>query len=255
MPKLTNVRERVHQPFFDTLIRSSGFGGTITRVQPTTDLFTVAGKPPAETNVSTGAVLPSDQSHVTLALRCFLMFRNPQIRAAGTTPASNGDIGGQTNIFGGANAFGTGAGAGNAPGDVHDVHRLYHQAAEQLHWSFGTGEKDSIRNMPAKYFPDGSGLFGDVGGNTDLIYFVNGEPSHQSILRIARAVLITPRQNIKCQANIFALPDGGNAAIFGSVRPVNGLNMLSLVDNLNAVDAIMKIIQFCFDGLFARDVQ
>jgi hypothetical protein len=35
----------------------------------------------------------------------------------------------------------------------------------------------------------------------------------------------------------------------------NGRNMLSLQSNLNATDGINKVIQFTFDGLFARDVQ
>ena len=49
-------------------------------------------------------------------------------------------------------------------------------------------------------------------------------------------------------------PDGGNATLAGTVVS-NGRNMLSLTDNLNAPDGINKVIQFTFDGLFARDVQ
>ena len=34
-----------------------------------------------------------------------------------------------------------------------------------------------------------------------------------------------------------------------------GCDMLSLTSNLNAADGINKVVQFTFDGLFARDVQ
>ena len=43
-----------------------------------------------------------------------------------------------------------------------------------------------------------------------------------------------------------SVPFGGNQG---------ARNMLSLTDNLNAVDLINKVIAFAFDGLFSRDVQ
>ena len=47
--------------------------------------------------------------------------------------------------------------------------------------------------------------------------------------------------------------DGGNGALFGSTQGTR--NMLSLRDNLNAVDLMQKVISFTIDGLFSRDVQ
>jgi hypothetical protein len=194
MAKLTNVRERVHQPFFDSLIRTAGLGGTVAPVQDSTDLFTVAGKDQGSSNLVNGSTLPSDQSHVTLALRVFVWFRSPVIRPESAAPFTrNGDIDpALVPVFFGAG----GAGAGNAPADYHDVHRNYWQALEQLHWSYGTGEKFSITNMASKYFPDGQGLSGDIGGATDLIHWNNGDPTHAAILRLARAILLPPRQNV-----------------------------------------------------------
>jgi hypothetical protein len=203
--------------------------------------------------LANGSTLPSDQSHVTLALRCFTWFRNPQVRGneAAAVVANNGDF-----SQAGATAFfvAGAAGAGNAIGSIQDVYRLHSQVMEQLHWSYGTGEKYSITNMPTKYFPDGGGLSGDLGGTSDLIHWQNGDPSHTAILRLARAILLPPRQNVKCTADISALPDGGNANLAGTIA-LNGRNMLSLRDNLNAVDGINKIVAWTFDGLFARDVQ
>lgn len=252
MAKLTNVRERVHQPYFDSLIRTAGLGGTVRQVEDTTDLFTQAGKNQGQTNLSNGSTLPSDQSHVTLALRAFVWFRSPVVRGPtiGGVLQANGDLDpALINAF-----FGPGGnGAGNAPADYHDIHRLYWQALEQLHWSYGTGEKFSITNLATKYFPDGGGLDGELGGVSDLIHWNNGEPTHASILRLARAILLPPRQNVKCQGVIIALPEGGAGAAAGTSQGTRNMN--SFRDNVNAVDASGKVVQFLFDGLFARDVQ
>ena len=266
MAKLTNVRERIHQPFFDTLIRTAGLGGNDQRISGRESLFTNSsrqGDINALTNLANGSTLPSDQSHVTLALRVFTWFRNPMIRGVANESSGNLNNNGDFSQSGAAAFFADGSaaanpqagpGAGNAPGSVEDVYRLHYQAEEQLHWSFGTGEKFSITNMATKYFPDGGGLSGDLGGTSDLIHWNNGTPDQTAILRLARAILLPPRQNVRCQAEISALPDGGNSALAGTTTQ-QGRNMLSLVDNLNAVDGINKVIQFTFDGLFARDVQ
>ncbi len=252
MAKLTNVRERVHQPFFDSLVRTAGLAaGTI---NDSTDLFTVAGRDQGQTNLVNGSTLPSDQSHVTLALRVFVWFRAPVIRDTDDTANNVFQQNGDFNPALVPGFFGPGgAGVNNAPADFHDVHRNYFQSLEQLHWSYGTGEKFSITNMATKYFPDGGGLSGDIGGATDLIHWNNGDPSHNSILRLARAILLPPRQNVRCQANIIALPDGGNGPLVGTTQ--GPINVLSFRDNLNRVDGMNKIVQFTFDGLFARDVQ
>lgn len=257
MAKLTNVRERIHQPFRDTLIRTSGlFQGS---VQDRGDLFTIAGKDDGQTNLKQGSVLPSDQSMVVLALRCFLWFRNPMQRgvtvsvAGGTDyPEFNGDFqyGAAGSQLSAAQSTVT---AGNAPATTQDIHRLYWQSSEQLLWSFGAGEKYSMTSMPSSYFPYGGGLHGSLGGATDLIHWDNGMPDHTGILRLARAILIPPRQNVRCSYQIVSLPDGGNASTFQSTQ--GSRNMLSLRDNLNVADLANKVVSFTFDGLFSRDVQ
>jgi hypothetical protein len=256
MAKLTNVRERIHQPFYDTLIRTAGLGGNTPRINDREQLFTNRARQDditALTNLSNGSTLPSDQSHVTLALRVFTWFRNPMVRSL----VQDGNIGSRNGDFSPAGVLAffapAAAGGGNAIGRIQDVYRLHWQVMEELHWSFGTGEKFSITNMATKYFPDGGGLSGDMGGTSDLIHWQNGSPEHTSILRLARAILLPPRQNVLCTANISRLPDGGNAALAGTVQ--NGRDMLSLTANLNAADGVNKVVQFTFDGLFARDVQ
>lgn len=250
MPKIVTVRERVHQPFWDTLVRTAGL--TQGQLNDNVDLFTNSGnRNEATTNLLNGSTLPSDQSHVTLALRCFTWFRNSILRVDGAGEgelAGNGDYGTLDPWLVG------GAGVGQAPGNIEDVYRLHWQTEEQLHWTFGTGMKPSIENMPSWYFPAGGGLSGDLGAATDLLFLQNtGYDGQNSILKLARAVLLPPRQNIVCKARIFQLEANGQATTFQTAQ--GSRNMLSLRDNLNAIDAIQKVITFTFDGLFSRDVQ
>jgi hypothetical protein len=250
MAKLTNMRERIHQPFRDALVRVSGFfGGALA---DRTDLFTITGRGDAFSNLKGGSVLPSDQSMVILALRVFLWFRRSHARSAAVLSTSIG-LNGDFFITGANDPAAVQLLNGSGVGDTRDVYRLYYQASEQLLWNFGAGEKLSLKSMPSSYFPWGGGLHGDMGGASDLIHWNNGMPDHTGILRIGRAILLPPRQEISASAQIFALPVGGNAAVFGSTQGAR--NMLNLVDNLNAVDLINKVIAFSFDGLFSRDVQ
>lgn len=251
MAKVVTMRERVHQPFWDTLIRTSGFGAL--NLQDNIPLFTPNGnRNDATTNLVNGATLPSDQSFVVLALRVFSWYRNSMLRVdggAGDELALNGDYGNLTPWLAGGDAVGT-----SAPGQIQDVYRLHYQTEEQLHWTFGTGEKPSISNMPTWYFPAGGGISGDMGAATDLIHWQNsGNDGHSGILRLARAILLPPRQNIQCVARIYALPANGQESVAGTTQ--GSRNMLSLRDNLNAYDGINKVVTFTFDGLFSRDVQ
>lgn len=251
MAKIVTIRERVHQPFFDSLVRTAGLTPGI--LNDNTDLFTQNGvRSQATTNLVNGATLPSDQSMVVLALRVFTWYRNPIKRIVNGFDQSvvlNGDYNQSSPWLPGGPGFQT-----SGPGTIQDVYRLHWQTEEQLHWSFGTGEKNSITNMPTWYFPTGGGISGDMGAATDLIHWQNsGWDGHSGILRLARAILLPPRQNIVCKAQIFALDANGQATTFGTTQ--GSRNMLSLKDNLNAVDAIQKCVSFIMDGLFSRDVQ
>jgi len=241
MAKLTNIRERVQQPFRDALVRTSGlYAGTL---QDRTNLFSNGtNKDVGSTNLPSGNQLPSDNSMIVLALRVFTWFRQSILRGE----ANNGDV---SDFPNGAGEIGE----NNVLGATEDVYRLYWQSQEQLFWTFGAGGKPSIELMPSAYFPYGGGLPGDLGGASDIINLYNGDAGHDHVLKLARAILLVPRQSIKCEAVIQALPDGGQATTFGTTQ--GSRNMLSLTANLNAVDAIQKVITFTFDGLFSRDVQ
>jgi len=77
MPKLVGVRERRHQPFYDTLIRVMASTAPTPTLTQTTKLF-AAGTNMSNTewtNMAATGQLPSDQTFVILAMRCFLWFR------------------------------------------------------------------------------------------------------------------------------------------------------------------------------------
>jgi hypothetical protein len=80
MPRLHGVRERRHQPIWDTLVRSTG--APATPIQPQTLLFGNANVGNlALTNLQVAGQLASDQTYVILALRCWLYFDGTNDRA------------------------------------------------------------------------------------------------------------------------------------------------------------------------------
>lgn len=249
MAKLTNIRERVQQPYRDSLIRTSGMN--VSQLTDRTTLFQASNnrKTIGDTNLQGNGQLPSDNSMIVLALRVSIFaragnYRTPLGNVAYTT--RNGDFGNNPNIPGGI-------AAGNGESTSLDVWRLCWQAAESIFWTFGAGLKPSITSMPSYYFPAGGGLDVAFGGQSDLIHVGNGSPTHQAMLKLARAILLVPRQQIACEANCQPFDALGQAANWLSIQ--NGRNMLSVVDNLNAADGIAKSISLCFDGLLSRDVQ
>lgn len=80
MPRIANVRERRHQPFWDTLIRTTGI--PTTPIGNTTALFGNSNVGVlALTNLQVAGQLASDQTYVILALRAWLYFNGTNRRA------------------------------------------------------------------------------------------------------------------------------------------------------------------------------
>jgi hypothetical protein len=167
---INGVKERRHQPFWDTLIRGNVAGGFTPRT-------TIAGSPirlftaastgnVALTNMEGSGAFPSDQSYRVLALRTWLYFRAC-----------------------------TGGGATD--------HLMYHHAMAQLFWELVIQNKQAF-TAPTFYLPAGGGLFGDVGSDT-TVYFNNGVPSQESICKLARSIAIPARQNFLVNATVAAL--------------------------------------------------
>lgn len=79
MPRLSGIRERRHQPFWDTLIRTTGVPAA--PVAPSTRLFGNANVGNlALTNLQVAGQLASDQTYVILSLRCWMFFDGTDIR-------------------------------------------------------------------------------------------------------------------------------------------------------------------------------
>jgi len=77
MPKVVGLRERRHQPFYDTLIRVGADTPPVPQLSQTTKLFASgANLSNVEwTNMATAGALASDQTLVILAMRCLLWFK------------------------------------------------------------------------------------------------------------------------------------------------------------------------------------
>lgn len=239
MPKIVGTRERVHQPFYDSLIRvdgstnlrntpQNGFGA----VQARSQLFTRQGADISISNLSTGGQFPSDQTFVTLAVRVWTYFR-------ANLEASDG----------GAPAAAIGADPVTVSDRVFRVHKLYMQAENQLFFDFTAGDKPQLSTFTA-YTPFAGGLDGFF-ADTRLPIANNGTPSSSALMRLARPILIPPRQGFKV------------VAVASQIGPDTGAN---LIDQLNGLvpgptglplpgaDNIEKDIKYLIDGIHSRDV-
>lgn len=80
MPRIANVRERRHQPFYDTLVRTTG--NPATPINQSTLLFGNSNVGNLSlTNLQVAGQLASDQTYVILALRAWLYFNGTNRRA------------------------------------------------------------------------------------------------------------------------------------------------------------------------------
>ena len=110
----------------------------------------------------------------------------------------------------------------------------YLRVASQLYFTFSLGDKPQF-SAPAWYFPAGGGIWG-LDATTSV--FNLGEPTQESILKLARPIVVPVRQNIAVQASFF------------TVGTTSALTLL----NTGATDD-QKVISFMIDGLQTRDVQ
>jgi hypothetical protein len=192
MPRIHGVRERRHQPFWDSLVRTTGAPAT-TLASPATLFGSANVGQFGLTNLQSAGQLASDQTYVVLALRAYLFFDGTNDRA------------------------------------------LYNRVSSQLYFTFQLGDKPQF-SAPCWYHPAGGGIWS--GGATASPVFANGMPSQESILKLARPIVIPVRQNIAVSAQFFA---------------VGTTSALTLINNAATDDQM--VIQYMFDGLQTRDVQ
>jgi len=260
MPKIVGTRERVHQPFYDSLIRVDGSAdlrstnlGVFGAVQSRAQLFVRQGADIAVSNLTTGGFFPSDQTFITLAVRVWTYFRfNPE--APVTVSAQTG-------------AQPVGAINGVYPDRVMRVHKLYHQTQNQYFWQLVAGDKPQLTTYTA-YTPFAGGLDGFF-SDSRLPRANNGVPTSSALMRLARPVLIPPRQGFQCvaiaspigqttgasvieQLNGLVPNDSPNALITGSGSTTGTATGTGL--SVPGIDNIEKDIKYLIDGIHSRDV-
>jgi hypothetical protein len=75
MPKVVGIRERRHQPYYDTLIRQSAGTSATPTVQTSTQLFNGTNLGLEQwTNMSVPGMFASDNSYIALSLRCYVQY-------------------------------------------------------------------------------------------------------------------------------------------------------------------------------------
>jgi hypothetical protein len=276
MPKIVGTRERIHQPFYDSLIRVDGAGdlraanvGVFGSVQARSQLFTKQGADIAVSNLTTGGFFPSDQTFVTLAVRVWTYFRfnseSPRSSANANTPLFPPINGGASSPVGSV---------GTVSGDrIARVHKLYHQTQNQLFWQFQAGDKPQLTTYTA-YTPFAGGLDGFF-ADSRLPRANNGVPTSSALMRLARPILIPPRQGFVVIAIASPIgqssgssvieqlnglvPDndpwgnGANGTITGTANPAAPAGTGTGL-SVTGKDDIEKDVKYLIDGIHSRDV-
>lgn len=260
MPKIVGTRERVHQPFYDSLIRVDGSAdlrntnlGVFGAVQSRSQLFVRQGADIAVSNLTTGGFFPSDQTFITLAVRVWTYFR------------FNGEAPVTVNVQTGAQPVGDINGV--FPDRVMRVHKLYHQSENQFFWQLVAGDKPQLTTFTA-YTPFAGGLDGFF-ADSRLPRANNGVPTSSALMRLARPVLIPPRQGFQCVAIASPIGQTTGASVIEQLNglvPNNSPNALITGQqnssgfgtgtglSVPGIDNIEKDIKYLIDGIHSRDV-
>jgi len=261
MPKIVGTRERVHQPFYDSLIRVDGSTdlraanlGPFGAVQARSQLFLRTGADLAISNLTTGGFFPSDQTFVTLAVRVWTYFRANLEAQANVGPDD-------------APAPVASFGNGLVQDLVMRVHKLYHQSENQLFWQLQAGDKPQLTTFTA-YTPFAGGLDGFF-ADSRLPRANNGVPTSSALMRLARPVLIPPRQGFQVIAQASAIGQTVGASLteqLNGLVPNNTANAYITGSttttgfgtgtgiSVPGRDQIEKDIKYLIDGIHSRDV-
>jgi hypothetical protein len=186
----------------------------------------------AISNLTTGGFFPSDQTFVVLAVRVWTYFRmNPEaLTGAGAIDLDGAEIADR----------------------VMRVHKLYHQTENQVFWELSAGDKPQLTTFTA-YTPMAGGLDGFF-ADSRLPRANNGVPTSSALMRLARPILIPPRQGFKV---IATLSDIGPAAGASLLNQLNGLlesNFPLPGPSDEGADNIEKDVKYLIDGIHSRDV-
>lgn len=245
--------------------------GVFGAVQSRSQLFVRQGADVAVSNLTTGGFFPSDQTFVTLAVRVWTYFRFnwESQRSQGEDGQGNalplpGGIG-TPNAVGAAPAGGGVGGNGDSVFNdrITRVHRLYHQAENQLFWQFVAGDKPQLTTFTA-YTPFAGGLDGFF-TDSRLPRANNGIPTSAALMRLARPILVPPRQGFQVVAIASPIGQASGASIIEQLNgqvPANDPWGTSTITGtpgnsrlpVTGKDDIEKDIKYLIDGIHSRDV-
>lgn len=224
MARLDGVRERRHQPFFDSLVRGIG----ISSVSNLTQLFgnaNVGNR--ALTNLQVAGVLASDQTYIIKVLRTVLWFQglnDSEFGAFGSLPSLQ------------ASATGTNSRAED----------LYMLMAYGAYFQLTVGDKPMF-TAPLWYTPAGGGPAGFTTENSRHA-ITNGVASHEAILKLGKDIHVPARQNFNVSIEFFPFVRLGAGQDGAYAADLDVLNYLNQFDGA-------KLVQFFVDGVQTRDVQ
>lgn len=224
MARLDGVRERRHQPFFDSLVRGIGISG----VGNLTQLFgnaNVGNR--ALTNLQVAGVLASDQTYIIKVLRSVLWFQS----------LADSEFG----------AFGPLADLqAQAQGTNSRAEDLYMLMAYGAYFQLNVGDKPMF-TAPLWYVPAGGGPAGFTTENARHV-ITNGVASHEAVLKLGKDIHVPARQNFNVAIEFFPFVRVGAGQ--NGAYPAD----LDVLAYLNQFDGA-KLIQFYVDGVQTRDVQ
>lgn len=227
--------------------------GVFGAVQSRSQLFVRQGADIAVSNLTTGGFFPSDQTFITLAVRVWTYFRfNPEAPVTVSANVGAQPVGDINGVF---------------PDRVMRVHKLYHQSENQFFWQLVAGDKPQLTTFTA-YTPFAGGLDGFF-ADSRLPRANNGVPTSSALMRLARPVLIPPRQGFQCvaiaspigqttgasvieQLNGLVPNNSPNALITGSGSTTGTATGTGL--SVPGIDNIEKDIKYLIDGIHSRDV-
>lgn len=110
----------------------------------------------------------------------------------------------------------------------------YNQTSSQLYFTLTLSEKPQFQ-CPAWYLPQGGGVWGFDSGTS---IFTNGVPDQNSILKLAKPIVVPVRQNIVVIAEFFQLGSLSAITILSTSRDSSD----------------QSVIMFMIDGIRTRDV-
>jgi hypothetical protein len=196
MPRVHGVRERQHQPIWDTLVRSTG--SPTVPISATQRLFGAGliGNL-AFTNMTAAGQLASDQTYVILALRAYLFFDGTNARTFYQQVSSQLFF---TLVL------------GEKPQFVAPC--WYHPAGGGIYG--GSGGAGAATATAATYN--------------------HGYPSQQAILKLARPIIIPVRQNIYVQADFFAVGTTSILTLLNGAASDDQMVITYMVDGLRTRD-------------------